>query len=195
MLCLNIQDILVGTGTCALLLAFYLQFIDILDYFLVTNQYGPILITGVSFFLCLIYPCREENGWSSTRNDTTMCLSCVSGVMVACWVCNQLGWLIDAEVPVTHPIVFPGWTSIALMLLREVIGCCIMVFIHITMRALVLFFVSLALRRKIDRSKETSVYIELPYKFIAYFCICCAMVILSPVTFKALGIPVYTFNM
>lgn len=183
-----------GTGVCFLLLAIILQFIDALDYFLITHPYAPLPLVLTAIFLCIVYPCREPNGWSSTRNDTTMCQAVVSGIMFASWICTRLGWTIDVEVPLVQPVLWPGWSSIGLMMLRELTGCAIMVVVHVTMRALVLFMLSIIMGKKIDRSKETSVYIELPYKFIAYFFIVCAMVLVSPLAFKALGIPVHTFN-
>ena len=190
---ISLQDIVVGTSICLLLLALILLFIDELDHFLLTHPTAPVLTIAAVLFLSYLYPCNEQ--WSSSRNDTTMCLACVSGVMIASWISHHLGWAVDVSGPVVNPIVWPGWTSIGLMLLREVIGVGIMVCAQVASRATILAVLSVIMGRKIDRKNDPQNFsVEFPFKLISYFCIVCAMVLVSPLVFKVLHIPIYTVN-
>ena len=198
--CLNpfflsrLQDILVGAGVCFIMMGIILQFIDAMDHFLLTHPYAPLILISTTTLFLVFYPCKE--GWTSTRKDTTLLLASFSGLMVGSWVCNQLGYLVDVDGPVPHPLVWPGWSSVGLMLLREFAGLAMIAVVYVIVRALVLFLMSIVMWRKIDRSnkKARTLDVELPFTFISNFCIALAMIVVAPVTFKVLGIPVYTFN-
>lgn len=176
-----------GVIYALLVLVIVIPFLEPIDTFLITSNYGPLVALTVGFAMCYYYPSLKQ--WSTARGDTTIITGTVVGFSVGAYLSHGLGLLARPAEPPLYDIQFPNALGYLHVLVRTPIG--ILMFFacrYILKRSLLRVICSLNGLDWRDPASKKLKAVELPYYYLSYFVLGVDIAFLSPVIFRLLNI-------
>lgn len=167
-------------------------YLNAVDDFLLTNAWSPVVSVAIPVILALLYP--SGGRWSTAQGDTTLILAVGSGVALGHWVSYQYGFMLRAASPPPYDIIYPSWPWLALIIIRTVVGVCILFVTRAVFKRatypLACMAAGLDPRDPLTKQKLA---VELPNKFVPYAAVAFNTVFIAPMVFRCLGIERVTF--
>jgi sphingosine-1-phosphate phosphatase 1 len=166
------------------------------DYFLVTNNFSPLIVVLVPVFLMIIYPNADR--FTPTRGDTCCIVSVFVGCYLGAWLNKQVGLMNVERIPSDGllEIGWPTWTEFGLILLRTLLGLFCVALVEFVGKFFFFSIISFILRKnpkelkKSDDSLENKpkIIADLFTKFLTYTSIGIFVQFVVPLIFSEIGI-------
>lgn len=115
-------DLLGGWTLALLLLPVFLPLSQSVDRLLLTHPASPLILVAATVGLMLAYPSQPSHRDSTAQEDTATILGSTAGLQLGSWMSYQLGSIRGPPMPPPHPILWPSFEMMGLMLLRTSIG-------------------------------------------------------------------------
>jgi hypothetical protein len=165
-----------------LIMAFYLQFTQKIDDFIVFNELSPYALFLLGVVLCSLYP--KLTRWNPGRRDATGIMATSIGLLIGTHLNSK--HLYEPTVPQPFSLVR---YNLSFMLQRSLIGLAVLLAIRTVLKIFLLrslCFVT-GLDRRDPQSKQAKV-VEVPYYFLTYIPIGLSITFISPTIFRHLDI-------
>lgn len=189
----TVLDIICGLILVICLLAIAFPMANMIDHFQITNNYAPLYTLAVFTLLAYLYP--KSDRWTPARGDTTVIMATGAGFSTGSWLNYQLGIIGRPGIPPPYQIIWPDYNVIGLAMLRASIGILCIVATRAFVKSFVTWLVCFMMKlNPRDAKTKQKPIVELPSKFITYFCIGIVITYLCPFVFRLLSIERITMH-
>ncbi|XP_034950898.1 sphingosine-1-phosphate phosphatase 2-like [Chelonus insularis] len=190
----TVLDVIAGLLLAIILMIPLVPLANILDYYLTNNFWALFILICTSITLIVYYPCSDR--WTSTRSDTTMVVSVVSGINFGTWLNNKTGLMLRPLSLPPYDITWPTLAMFLHMILRTVIGFCCMIpnkyiykyFIYKIMCAILGIDATELKKSENSLENKNKTLVDLLYKFIFSFMFGIYAIYFLPRLFYVIGL-------
>lgn len=190
----TVLDVIVGLLLASLLMIPIVPLVDLMDSYILTSQWSPMLLIFISIAIIAYYP--KSNIWTPTRQDTTMVVSVCIGVQIGAWTNYQLGIMSEPQTSPPYSVIWPSYEMLGLALLRVALGFSCIIATRALCKSASYATLCFLLRlnssdlRRIAHTGPSSAKntVELCYKYITYAAMGFNTLYLLPSVFSMLGI-------
>uniref|UniRef100_A0A2H8TT34 Sphingosine-1-phosphate phosphatase 2 n=1 Tax=Melanaphis sacchari TaxID=742174 RepID=A0A2H8TT34_9HEMI len=187
----TVLDVIAGLILATILLIPFVPLADVLDRYLMSSNWTPLIFIIVSVRLILIYPTSDQ--WTPTKGDTTLILASCAGLSTGGWLNIKLG--IQDDIRAMNPIINDSisWLSIndlSVIVIRSGLGygCIILLFLIIKYFLCVIDKILIKSGMKIfdDVLKRHIPLIDITYKYLTFYFVSFNILVLIPFLQKLL---------
>ncbi|KAL4107164.1 hypothetical protein QTP88_017549 [Uroleucon formosanum] len=193
----TVLDVIAGLLLATILLIPFVPLADVLDRYLMYNEWTPLILIVVTVSLILIYPTGDQ--WTPTKGDTTIILGTFAGILTGGWLIVTLGIQDDYRVmnPMNNPISWPSIYDLGLIVIRSGLGYCCIVLLFLIIKYILCvvdkILIKSGMRIFDDALNRHIPLLDITYKYLTFYLVSFNIMVLIPMLQKLLSMSRQSF--
>jgi sphingosine-1-phosphate phosphatase 1 len=193
----TVLDVIAGLLLATILLIPFVPLADVLDRYLMYNEWTPLILIVVTVSLIFIYPTSDQ--WTPTKGDTTLILGTCAGILTGGWLIVTLDIQDDYRVmnPMNNPISWPSINDIGLIVIRSGLGYCCIVLLFLIIKYILCVVDKILIKSGIrifdDALNRHIPLLDITYKYFTFYLVSFNIIVLIPMLQKLLSMSRQSF--